>query len=1106
VIRNRQSEGTAEVFSLDVVAPAAVNGLMGRCMQLFIRIVLLCAVLIASALPLAAEDAGTVITIDSAQKSEYKKDKDTGNDVIILTGTVSISVTSGSTKTVITADSVTYDRKTNMLYATGSVTLKQTGSGSSGGEDITADSLLFNTDTLEGVFDNGRVVQTQSDAINLPSGSTLIVSSSMFGRDSSSTIAFKDGVLTFCDNKNPHWKIRASRIWLLPGGEFAFVNAVLFVGHIPVLYFPAFYYPKDELIFNPAFGYNKRTGYYVQTTTYLFGRKPLDTSTSTTTSSSSDDDTSISEGLFSFMKSSKLKDQVQEGLVLHNLDTDYTGNSTNYFKIMGDYYSNLGGLVGFEGVVKPSDYITDIEANVKVGFSNTIFYTNDIYLPYSPSGLIYQDKSNFMGLKLPFRYSANAKLTISKPFSLTLALPLYSDPYFTYDFGTRAESMDWIGFLMSSAEGTTDDTDTTTSEVSSFTWAINGSYSQSLPDFCKPFVSTLSISSFSSSIIFSSKANTEISADVTDNWYKYTPERKFYYPSQIVPFKISGKLAGTIIQIPFATTVKKTTSDQKFPLELTAPADLKEASEDADKAASTQTSDDESASNEPQGALDETALPELDVASATTVTTFNGINYLLDYSVAPEYTSQITYDSSNLATPADFKWNVLQSSYYQIKVPTTLSSSFGYRDTFFTLKNVFTFSPVYQKHPNLDGYTKTAAATLVKTDYTARKMDLTETNAVSFRPFLYTSYFKNTGLDWNTTVKMIRTEFIGDEDNPEWEYLTMDLKDDECVTVHTLSANIAAVEGDYSQTLTLSTTLPPQTDKYNGTLAFVFPYLSLNFASGFEKTTTTSTGTTDTVDTWSKLPFQQSASVSLFSKTLTLTQSFNYNLEDNYSDSLKFALSWQGVQLAYTMQYTYGYDFDSDDGWVVRTDKEFLPLNVSMAYTTPSKTFRYWKNRITWAPTLNTSIVYDCLRPTNSYFKFIPSISFKINNFLELTFSSESRNSVIFRYMQKYVNFEGEIPGETNPIIDLWNSFAFWDESLRKASGFKLKNLTVKITHSLCDWDLNTSFTVKPRLITDNGIKSYDFSPYFTIAVVWKPLSSMKTEVVDDYGTWELNP
>ena len=250
-------------------------------------------------LPLfAAEGEKSVISIDQAQKVENTKDAVSGDDCIVLTGSVKISVSRGDTKTTISAERVNYNRVTEMLFAEGDVSLEQSG-GSAGGETITASSLLFNTSTLEGVFDNGRAVQTSSDAINLPSGSTLIVASEVFGRDSGGTISFKSGELTFCDDENPHWRIKATRIWLLPGGEFAFLNARLFVGYVPLMYLPAFYYPKDELLFNPTFGYRQREGYYINTTTYLYGRKGSDVLSSADintklksngSSSSSDDD------------------------------------------------------------------------------------------------------------------------------------------------------------------------------------------------------------------------------------------------------------------------------------------------------------------------------------------------------------------------------------------------------------------------------------------------------------------------------------------------------------------------------------------------------------------------------------------------------------------------------------------------------------------------------------------------------------------------------------------------------------------------------------------------------------------------------------------------
>lgn len=1051
----------------------------------------------------------SVIKIENAQKTEYAKNPASGEDEIMLSGAVLVSVTRGTETTKITASKIIYNRQTTMLYAEGSVTLK-TGGGTEGGQDISAETLLFNTSTMEGVFDNGRVVQTQSDAINLPSDATLIVSSGMFGRDSGGTVAFKNATLTFCDEDDPHWKIRSSRIWLLPGGEFAFFNAVLFIGHIPVLYLPAFYYPKDELIFNPSFGYSARRGYYMQTTTYIFGRKPLNAD-----SSSSDDD-DVGKGIYNFMRSTSLKEQKREGLVLHNLDTNFTGSTDSYLKVMADYYTTLGGMFGLEGAVKPKAFISSLQGGLELGLSNTVFYNGatDSYLPYSSSGETYSDDSYFLGLELPFRYSAHIHLSVTKPLSFTLQVPLYSDPYFYDDFGTRSEYMDWIGFLLNGAE---DEDDDTTNTISTFTWSATGSYSIPLPTFVKPYVNTVSISSFSSSLIFNTK-NSNFTTEKTDNWAQYTPRRSFYYPSQVTPFKISGTISGTLVQYP-RTETKASSARVEFPFALSTPADFSDGNSNAELGneddALAQENDEpaQNSAEEETAFLSPLALPVLDTPSFST-TSFSGISYLLSYSISPQYTSQLTYDASLLTQASDFEWEQVQSSYFQITSPASLTSDFSFRNSFFSMKNVLTFSPAYQKHPTLDGYSESSVKSITRADYNAQKIDITNTNTLSLKPFVYVDMFKNSGLSWNTTLKLLQTKFLADkedwEEHPEWQYITpwqyfTDSEDEldtkNLVTTHTLSATFAANESsNFSQQLVLSTTLPPQTDSYTATLSLIFPYTNVSFSTGIKKREATES----TEETWQKEPFQQSLSVKLFSSSLTFSESFNYNAEDSHSESLKFSLSWKTLQLSYTMAYTYGYDFDN--GWNIRAEKEFLAQNISLTYSLPSTTYRYWSERITWAPLLSTSLVYDCIRPTNSYFRFAPSLTFKINDLLNLTFSSESRNSVIYRYVQNFSNTDIQLSGETNPFIDLWNSFSFWDETKRKNSGFKVKSLKVSITHSLHDWDLAASYSVSPRLTTVQGRPQYSFDPYITLSVVWKPLSSMKAEVVDNYGEWQLNP
>ncbi len=1100
----------------------------------------------------------TVITINNARQTSYKKADDTGNDTIVLEGSVSLSVQKGNSTNEIKADKITYDRKTEMLYAEGnvSITMKD---GASGNDNATADSLLMNTSTLEGVFDGGRIVQTQSDALNLPSGSTLIVFSEMFGKGNENVISFKNSSLTFCDEDPPHWHIDATRTWLLPGGEFAFFNALLYVGVVPVLYFPAFYYPKDELIFNPVFGYSKREGYYVETTTYLWGRKPLNGNTasrkSSSSSSSSTSGSSSSadslKAVYNFIKPNSLKEQVREGLVLHNLDEDYKGDTSQYVKLMADWYSNLGYMIGIDGKTVPvKNYITRLDFEFLLGFSNTIFKQDGEFYPFSSTGRTYKDESVFLGLKMPFRYSANLDFQLSKPFSLKISLPVYSDPYFNYDFKTyRMETMDWISYFLDQSKN--DNTDPTITEVSSFTWAASSSYSPTLPSFIKPYVSSMSLSMNNSVNISSREVNR--STFVTENesdWLTYTPMRRFYYPSLVTPVSVNMSMNGTIFSWPPAKSEKKSTP--AFVVSLNKPDELKTEKQleeerlkaEAEEKAKAQEEEGEVQTTEPAEEVEEEKSeekektfeylnPELNYTASTESVT-DTLTYALTYSLGMNATNQLAYASNNLNKSEDFNWNDIRTSMYNIKVPLSISSKFNYGGNFFSIENKFSFSPVFQKHPYISddatyGYTEDEKNKLIISDYKSESRDIVNTNSVVFRPFVYLPFISDTNVSWNSNIKLYRRKFTGDNVNElQWEESFADFEDEESITVNSVSADIHAAELDrkFSQSVKVEAVMPPLLKKYTATLSLGFPYVSASISTGFQEARSESEANTarvaaakaegitlknkDYEKEWKKSPLNQSLSISLFNSKLKLSESFTYNLEDNNPDSLKISASAFGLNLSYVMSYTLGYDFDRENGWQIWKEEErgkaFIPYSLSASYSLPAKTFYTWFNRITLTPSLSMSAVADLLRPTNSYLLFSPSIKFKINQFLEVSFSATSRNSVLYWYFHNeeddlYSEWGG-FPG--NVLYDLINSFRFDDDTKRQNSGFKLKSFNMSVSHDLHDWKFNMTVKIEPRIITENGKKQYDFKPYITIGVVWNPMESMKTSIIDDYGEWKL--
>ncbi|HOS29178.1 MAG TPA: hypothetical protein PLR39_00115 [Treponemataceae bacterium] len=1050
--------------------------------------------------PAAKTSKTSTVTIESAQKTEYTKDPETGTELIVLKGGVVLSVVSGDTKTSIKADLINYNRERKMVYAEGNVVLDQY-SGNSISESMTSQSLLFNIDTLEGVFDDGRIVQIESGAINLPDGSKLVVASDLFAKNDAGTIAFKNGTLSFCAEDEPHWKIRATRIWLLPGNEFAFFNAFLYVGHVPLVYLPFFYYPKDELIFNPVFGYRGREGYFLQTTTYIIGRKPLDSK-----DPNAQNKTETEEDLFNFIKPSTLKEQERRGLFLHNLEDDAKDVKQDYIKLMADYYTTLGAFTGIEGKFKPKAVVTDLQFNLGLAFSRRIYSASE-NLPYHPkTGEVIWDTSYFLGKELPFRHAESLSTGFSfKNFKLTITVPFYSDPYIQSDFGQRSESMDWINFFLDNpilSSEKTEEKAVQKAALSSYKWNIKGSFTPSFPAL-KPYISTISIQNFESSVLFATKTQTDL-----DDYDKlYNPNRLFFYPSSIKPGDASAKISGTLLSLPGVKTsasvtnsnkadgIKTKTADEE--LNLLIPSELQEPELSVIEEKGI------------EGELPETMLPSISYSSSS-FSTFKNFSYSLTYDAAPSINSLITSEVSIIKKPEDFVFEKesFQSSYYHIKSPVSLASAFSVFSELFTLKNSLTFSPQTQEHPYISdtAYPKEEdRIKIILNDYAEKKLDLTNRNEVIIKPLLMTSIFSSSTVNWVSNIKIIRTEFSGSYDAPEWLYKTPEW-DKESITEHTAGFVFAAKEGLFSQSLNFTVNLPPLLDSYTGKLTLVFPYVTLSADSGYKKEEKTDSLTGEKTEEFVFVPLTQTCTISFLDKKITLGQSYKYDIDEKQSTSFQASLALFGFRLAYNMLYTVPYELDPAKGWTAKEEKEFQPSDISVSYALPSKNYSLWKNRVSISPGLNTQFRMDLIRPTNSLLSFTPSLNFKIHDFLTLTFSSDSSNDVIFRYFQDSFGYDIKIPGEKNIFKDLIKSFNFSNEVDRLTSGFKLKKLSIKAEHNLHDWTLKSEFSFSPRLKTDKKPYYYDYSPYFSLSVVWNPMKSLKTQIVDDYGTFQLNP
>ncbi|MCQ2982517.1 MAG: hypothetical protein MJ178_07165, partial [Treponemataceae bacterium] len=443
----------------------------------------------------------------------------------------------------------------------------------------------------------------------------------------------------------------------------------------------------------------------------------------------------------------------------------------------------------------------------------------------------------------------------------------------------------------------------------------------------------------------------------------------------------------------------------------------------------------------------------------------------------------------------------VKNRYLQIKCPVTVKNTASWRGGFMGLTNTYEFLPVYQVHTDVSDafYTQTALSQMQEADLKARTLNLNNTNSLTMKPFQYVSALSGSSLSWNTGIKLVRTDFTGTVDDPEWKYRLAGW-DTDSFSAHNLTGVLAATQRSqkFKESLTLKVNLPPLNRRYETIAAVSFPYCtSLSVSTAWKL---------NDDDVWVYEPLSQSSSWALLDKKLTVSQSYRYNREDEHSESLSVAASGYGASVTYNMLYTTPYEYVSQNGWVAKTEKEFLPYSINMRYAMPGFTWSRLNDAITLKPSVTSSLAMDLIRPTQSNFTVSSGLTFKITEFLTITVAAESQNKVVYRYVQRYFGSDVTLPGQENIFLDLMDSFAFWNPVARQNSGFKMRSFSVNLDHNLHDWTLHSEFKISPRLIKDTGVPEYDYSPYFILSVKWNPMSSLKTTIQDNYGEFVLNP
>ncbi|MDR1127282.1 MAG: LPS-assembly protein LptD, partial [Treponema sp.] len=981
------------------------------------------------------EPSGRVITIESAQSTEYFSLDVVDEDYARLKGGVIVSVKDGDAIHRITAGEILYNRTRNLISASNGVSYEKIEGGST--ETFRGDSITVNLDNWSSVFVNG-----QSEKAVESSGVSYRFEGTVISLDTEKSTVLTKSRVTNAKTEEPYWSLNASKMWLLSGSDWAVANAVLKVGEIPVLYLPFFYLPSEEILFHPVIGTRSREGNFFQTTTYLMGEPK---SAVTTTESS----------FTSMFGDSANMEKERRGLFLRSTGKKKaTSAEQTRLSLLFDAYSNLGAYVGTEFSMPRKGILGALTVSTGLGYTRNIYTSGTSSSPFQNGKDEWNTENWFFFKEIPFRYRFRTTGSLSGRYgSLNWTIPFYSDPYVESDFMNRSEALDWSKILKGGA-AQEEDTTTTTSSISSYSWTLSSSVNPKLPTFFSPYLSTLSLSSLSSTLAFNRKTLSGVNYA--------SPNREFFYPEKWTVFSISTSIAGTPLTLggtPTSTTAP-TTEEKDYLEGIGTPRSPWGEAE---------------TTSDPAPLPSETLVPPV-LTQKFTMPVMGNHRFVIDYRWTPTAASETQFDKSIWTKPEDIDWTEQTSTLSTVhgdgSVGFALSQSQGFYSANMRLSETSAWQDyTYMNEESTEFDTDAERDAARFRAYQQTRFSSTYESSLTLKPFYLSPTWGNTSLQYSLRGLLYKDEYDSKSTAADpARKITWGDYWDETNTTSQFSANLNASIFDKMQSITFTGDLPPKDASISANGSFNIWLFSATLRGkvydpfGLQEsrkidTLTNQERTFDPVYFTGTFSFPATANTFLGGEKGATYSAQQYAVFDPELDewtNLTSTIALGNFRTVFTMTRSKGYKLVDGTGWVQSTDEEKLnPNMLTVSYNRSISKDKLWKNRLSFSVNASSNLSLDLQRYTYSKFTFSLRFAVNIADFVELSFSTNSENNAIYRYLQDLPMFDTgvEIAGEKNVFIDLLNSFDFGDEAKRKSSGFKLKSFSLSAVHHLGDWD-----------------------------------------------------
>ncbi|MBN2736041.1 MAG: LPS-assembly protein LptD [Spirochaetales bacterium] len=1080
------------------------------------------------------------IVIKSADQLEYFTMSGVDEKYILLEGRVILEIDEsdegkkkGNTY-IIKANRLILNQELKTLTAENDIEFTRISNSDSQKEPevLKGESFSYNLDTSVGIFYYSRGSSKQE--IEKEHEETFVYYGDRISRLENDVVILDQGrISSEISIDDPNWQIKASKIWVLTPDEWAVQDAVLYLGRIPLLYLPFFFYPGDEMFFNPVFGYRNREGEFLNTTTYLMGEKKKSGNSFSVFRISQDSQEGyqkVIDGLF-------LK-KVKSATPSPEYPKDWV------FKVMVDFYSRLGA---FSGVKLDLD---KFHLTGGLGVSRSLFPMGSSYTPFYTENnetRTYWNYSIIGDLPLPFRFGLETDFYSNiGPLTLNGKLAYFSDPYFPSDFYKRQENKEITEYFSSDTELNTDaevlaaenqnntDTDTLDSNIrSNLSWQLLSSLNLGSLITLPAFIKTLNLTNLNIELNWISKND-----EIVSNTYlaNANPARTFFAPTNLSFPKAFMTFGGTLFNYTFGQNKEKAADNSGDPISfggkgLIPPENGQAPVVQNDKDAS------ETTSISPPKFI----LPELKSDQSTVKQGVFNSELSLTYTGSSKLDINHPFKNTEELEREDVSFDI-EYSRLDTSIPLDLSLSiqllkFTGLDYIISFGNNLKLDNQYvtrfNKSPN---YSEADWNAGVQADSYLNSIRISDNINLTLKPLLFFTpwkssklvYLLNVGLYDNSFLRIAADNYVHQEKFFQWE--------EEYVTKHSLSTNLDYILAPFSIKWTQDYIIPPRKIEIDQGLSSALTW--------GPSTTTLGIGYIDSSEPYdfdflNVQPLTISEKL-IFSPFIDLTTSLDYDFnKSEWTESkstIKFlatekdgyiftqeltadlktpeitlwdsTVKYMGLSLVLNFKKSFGSVFDfNDEKWLLdTTSPETLRLQkITLKYRWTPKSFYFWKNRISFEPTIDTNWNINFQQFTDNQFNFKLGLKFSIHKFLDFEFFSESYNNYTYLYFPGLAEQVNQASLD-NVLMDLLRSFNFLDIKDREESNFKNKSFNFTITHYLDDWTFGLSYTAKYEPVDRINV----FSPAFTFSIKWSHIPQLKNIVdvkgaddVYNYNLWD---